>query len=83
MSTAKAGGKTRQHHQRPGKRLGVKIYGGQTVKTGQVVLRQRGTKIKAGKGMGTGRDHTLFALMNGVVKFLVRQGKRYVMVSEK
>lgn len=83
MSTAKAGGKTRQHHQRAGKRLGVKIYGDQAIKTGQIIMRQRGTKVKAGGGVGVGKDHTLFALMDGVVKFLMKQGKRYVMVTEK
>lgn len=83
MSTAKAGGKTRQHHQRPGKRLGVKLYGAQKIKTGQIIIRQRGTKVKAGKGVGTGKDHTLFALTDGVVKYLVRQGKKYVAVVTK
>lgn len=83
MSTAKAGGKTRQHHQRPGKRLGVKIYGGQIIKTGQIIIRQRGTKIRAGKNVGTGRDHTLFALINGKIKYITRKGKKYVNVEPK
>lgn len=83
MATAKAGGKTRQHHQRAGKRLGVKIYGNQAIKTGQIIVRQRGTKVKAGRGVGVGKDHTLFALIDGMVKFLVKQGKKYVIVAEK
>lgn len=83
MATAKAGGKTRQHHQRAGKRLGVKIYGGQTIKIGQIIVRQRGTKVKAGRGVGVGKDHTLFALIDGAVKFLMKQGKKYVAVVEK
>ena len=77
MSTAKSGGKTRQHHQRPGKRLGVKIYGGQKVGVGQVILRQRGTKTHAGKNTGVGRDHTLFALVDGKVEFKIRKGVSY------
>lgn len=83
MATAKAGGKTRQHHQRAGKRLGVKIYGGQVIKTGQIIMRQRGTKVKAGRGVGVGKDHTLFALMDGIVKFLTKQDKKYVSVIKK
>lgn len=52
-----------------GKRLGVKIYGGQIIKTGQIILRQRGSKFLASLGVGMGKDFTLFAMKNGVVKF--------------
>lgn len=52
-----------------GRRLGVKSYGGQTVTAGSIIVRQRGTKIHAGEMVGTGRDHTLFALADGVVDF--------------
>ncbi len=52
-----------------GKRLGVKLFGGQKVKVGQIIVRQRGTKIRNGKNVGLGRDHTIFALEDGVVKF--------------
>ncbi len=52
-----------------GKRLGVKLFGGQKVKVGQIIVRQRGTKIRKGKNVGMGRDHTLFALEDGVIEF--------------
>jgi large subunit ribosomal protein L27 len=80
MSKTKQGGKTRQESPRAGKRLGVKIFGGQAVKTGQIILRQRGTKVHPGDGVGVGRDHTLFALINGVVEFLVKRERKYVSV---
>lgn len=80
MAKTKQGGKVRQHPTRPGKRLGVKIYGGQAIKTGQIIIRQRGTKIHPGHNVGLGRDHTLFALKHGVVKFLTRRGRKYATV---
>lgn len=73
MSKTKQGGKTRQHKQRPGKRLGIKRFGGETVKTGEVLVRQRGTPVQPGRFVGVGRDHTLFALRQGVVQF----GKKF------
>jgi len=77
MSKVKASGKVAQQSQskRHGKRLGVKIFGGQSIKTGQIIIRQRGSKYHAGTGVGMGRDHTLFAMMNGVVKFGRHWGK--------
>jgi len=78
MAHVKSGGATRQHAQRPGKRLGVKIYGGQVIKAGQIIVRQRGANFHAGKNVGKGRDFTLFALENGIVKFRTRQGVSYV-----
>jgi large subunit ribosomal protein L27 len=80
MSHVKAGGAVRQHHQRPGKRLGVKHYGGEKVITGNIIVRQRGAKMKAGKNVGMGKDHTLFAMANGFVKFGQRLGKTIVNV---
>jgi large subunit ribosomal protein L27 len=80
MSHVKAGGAVRQHHQRPGKRLGVKKFGGEKVITGNIILRQRGAKYKAGKGVGMGSDHTIFAMMDGVVKFGRRLGRTVVNV---
>lgn len=82
MSHVKAGGSVNQHAQgkRHGKRLGVKKYGGQSIKTGQIILRQRGAKYKAGVGVGMGRDHTIFAMMDGVIKFTQRQAKTVVNV---
>ena len=80
MSHVKAGGSARQHHQRSGKRLGVKLFGGQKVKTGQIVIRQKGTKYRVGKNIGLGRDFTLFALKDGLVKFTKRFGRTIVNV---
>ena len=80
MSKTKTQGTTSQHKNRPGKRLGVKIYGGQIIKTGQIITRQKGTKIHAAKNVGTGRDHTLYALKDGIVTFLTRLGKKFVTI---
>lgn len=83
MSTAKQGGKTRQHKNRTGKRLGIKLYTGQLIKEGQIIVRQRGTKVHAGTNVGMGRDHTLFAKSTGIVKFLVRRGRQFVHVDNQ
>ena len=83
MSTHKAGGKTRQHVRPSGKRLGVKISSGQKVATGSVLVRQRGTKIHAGQNVKVGRDHTLFAIKDGFVKFGQKLGKKVVSVTTK
>lgn len=80
MSHVKSGGATRQASARPGKRRGVKIYGGQTIKTGQIILRQVGSRFRASNGVGTGRDYTLFALKDGIVHFFTRLGKQFVSV---
>ena len=80
MSKTKAGGKTRQHTNRRGKRLGVKTSGGQVIKTGGIIMRQRGSKVHAGSSVGMGRDHTLFALKDGTVAFKKRLGRQTVSV---
>ncbi len=82
MSHVKASGSVRQHKQgkRHGKRLGIKLSGGQEVKTGMIILRQRGELYKPGKGVGIGRDHTIFAMMNGVVAFGKRFGRTVINV---
>lgn len=80
MSKKKQGGKTSQHVRPSGKRLGVKIVEGQRVKSGSILVRQRGTKIKAGKGVNVGRDHTLFAINEGVVKFRTIGGRKEVSI---
>ncbi len=69
MAHKKAGGSSRNGRDSEGRRLGVKKFGGETVLAGNILIRQRGTKYKPGKNVGIGRDHTLFALINGVVKF--------------
>lgn len=82
MAKTKAGGsKARQQTPRVGKRLGVKIFGGQPVMAGNIIIRQRGTKFHPGKGVGIGRDHTLFALKNGTVEFFERHGKKIICIS--
>jgi large subunit ribosomal protein L27 len=80
MAKTKAGGKTRQKPARAGKRLGIKIFGGQPVKPGQIIVRQRGTEFHPGDGVGLGRDFTLFALREGKVSFKKKQGKQLVAV---
>jgi large subunit ribosomal protein L27 len=69
MAHKKAGGSSRNGRDSSGQRLGVKIYGGQVIKSGTIIMRQHGTKIHPGKNVGIGRDNTLFALIDGVVKF--------------
>lgn len=80
MAHVKSGGATPQHSQRAGKRLGVKIYGGEKIKTGQIIVRQRGANFHAGPNVDKGRDFTLFALANGVVHFKIRNGVSFVEV---
>lgn len=69
MAHKKAGGSTRNGRDSNPKYLGVKRYGGQLVNAGEILVRQRGTRFHAGEGVGLGRDHTLFALVTGLVKF--------------
>lgn len=69
MAHKKAGGSSRNGRDSEGRRLGVKMYGGQDVTAGNIIVRQRGTKFHAGSNVGMGKDHTLFALEDGVVKF--------------
>jgi len=69
MAHKKAGGSSRNGRDSESKRLGVKKFGGQVVKAGNIIVRQRGTRMHAGEGVGCGRDHTLYALVDGVVKF--------------
>lgn len=81
MSHVNAGGSTRQHHQRPGKRLGLKRSGGQAISVGQIIVKQKGTKYKPGKGVAMGRDFTIFSMINGLVKFSRRHGRTFVNVT--
>lgn len=69
MAHKKAGGSTRNGRDSESKRLGVKMFGGQQVVAGNIIIRQRGTKVHPGTGVGMGRDHTLFALVDGEVRF--------------
>lgn len=72
MAHKKAGGSTRNGRDSQAKRLGVKRFGGEAVLTGNIIVRQRGTKFHAGNNVGCGKDHTLFALKDGKVKFEVK-----------
>ena len=69
MAHKKGGGSTRNGRDSQGQRLGVKRYDTELVSAGSIIVRQRGTKIEAGSNVGVGRDHTLFALIDGTVKF--------------
>jgi large subunit ribosomal protein L27 len=72
MAHKKGGGTTRNGRDSESKRLGVKVYGGQTINAGGIIVRQRGTRVHAGENVGMGKDHTLFALIDGKVKFAVK-----------
>jgi len=72
MAHKKAAGSTRNGRDSQSKRLGVKRYGGQVVSAGSIIVRQRGTKFHAGSNVGLGKDHTLFAKADGVVKFEIK-----------
>jgi large subunit ribosomal protein L27 len=74
MAHKKAGGSTSNGRDSRGKRLGIKRYGGQVVRAGNILVRQRGSSYHAGKNVGTGGDYTLFALIDGVVEF--KDGRR-------
>ncbi|MWJ29022.1 50S ribosomal protein L27 [Halomonas sediminis] len=81
MAHKKAAGSTRNGRDSESKRLGVKLYGGQAAIAGNIIVRQRGTKFHAGTGVGLGRDHTLFALNDGVIKFETKGPKNRKFVS--
>lgn len=76
MATKKAGGSSRNGRDSAGRRLGVKKFGGQVVTPGSIIVRQRGTKFHPGQNVGLGRDHTIFSLIEGHVKFHVAAGGR-------
>ncbi len=69
MAHKKAGGSTRNGRDSDSKRLGVKVFGGQAARAGNIIVRQRGTHFHPGSNVGIGRDHTLFALIDGAVRF--------------
>ncbi|MBF9235111.1 50S ribosomal protein L27 [Microvirga alba] len=80
MAHKKAGGSSRNGRDSDGRRLGVKKFGDQQVVSGNIIIRQRGTKWHAGANVGMGKDHTLFATTNGRVRFLTKQGRAFVSV---
>ena len=81
MATSKTGGSTQNNRDSKGRRLGVKLFAGEIVHGGEIIVRQRGTRIHPGKDVGCGKDHTLFALTAGSVKFhFGPKGRKYVSV---
>jgi large subunit ribosomal protein L27 len=72
MAQKKGGGSTRNGRDSQPKMLGVKVFGGQAISAGAIIVRQRGTKFHAGSNVGMGRDHTLFALVDGTVSFAIK-----------
>lgn len=81
MSTHKAGGKASQHVSPAGKRLGTKVSSGETVRRGQILVRQRGTTFTRGVGVKEGRDHSLYSVLDGLVHFGRKLGKKIVSVA--
>ena len=81
MAHKKSAGKLKQQKRTQPKYLGTKVTSGEKVTSGSILVRQRGTKISAGEGVRTGRDHTLFAVREGVVKFGSRMGKKQVSIT--
>ena len=80
MAHKKGGGATSKNRDSQGKRLGVKIYGGENASAGNIIVRQRGTKYYSGQGTRLGRDHTIFAVQDGKINFRKKLGKRLVEV---
>lgn len=78
MAHKKGGGATTKNRDSAGKRLGVKLFGGQIASPGNIIIRQRGTKFYPGNGTKIGRDHTIFAISQGSVKFRQKLGKKFV-----
>lgn len=80
MAHKKGVGSSKNGRESASKRLGVKIFGGQAAIAGNIIIRQRGTATHPGKNVGVGRDHTLFALVDGKVKFSRRNNRKYVQI---
>jgi large subunit ribosomal protein L27 len=77
MAHKKAGGSSRNGRDSESKRLGVKVYGGEAIRAGGIIVRQRGTRIHPGVNVGVGKDHTLFALVDGTVTFRVKGERQH------
>ncbi|ACO75946.1 50S ribosomal protein L27 [Laribacter hongkongensis] len=84
MAHKKAGGSSRNGRDSQAKRLGTKVYGGELIPAGSIIIRQRGTRFHAGENVGMGKDHTLFAKVDGYVKFVVKGAlKRKTVIVEQ
>jgi len=81
MAHKKAGGSSRNGRDSESKRLGVKVYGGQSINAGGIIVRQRGTRLHPGVNVGIGKDHTLFAKVNGTVLFTVKGAEQRKLVN--
>lgn len=81
MAHTKSQKATRGNKESNARRLGVKLFGGQTAKVGNVIIRQNGTRFKPGIGTKLGRDYTIFAMKDGIVSFIKRKGRKYVTVT--
>ena len=81
MAQKKGGGSTRNGRDSESKRLGVKVFGGQAINAGSIIVRQRGTRVHPGDNVGIGKDHTLFALIDGHVQFAVKGAAKKQQVS--
>jgi len=82
MAHKKAGGSSKNGRDSNSKRLGVKKYGGEAVLAGNILVRQRGTKIRPGENVGCGKDHTLFALTEGKVEYFQKAGRTTVRIAD-
>lgn len=80
MAHKKGGGSVRNGRDSAGQRLGVKCFGGEAVRAGNIIIRQRGTKFHPGENVGLGRDYTIYANIDGFVKFEVSRDKKYISV---
>ncbi|MMZ64134.1 50S ribosomal protein L27 [compost metagenome] len=76
MAHKKGQGSTQNNRDSAGRRLGVKKFGGEFVRAGNIIIRQRGTKVHTGENVGMGKDHTIYALVDGYVKFQVKDKRR-------
>ena len=81
MAHKKGAGSTKNGRDSNSKRLGVKVYGNQSIKSGAIIVRQRGLTFKPGKGVGVGKDYTIFALQDGVVTFETDKSKKIINVA--
>jgi len=83
MAHTKAGGSTRQKGNRRGKHLGVKLYGGQKASSGHIIVRQKGSHFHPGVGVRMGNDFTLYAVREGIISFVKKQGRQFVSIFDR
>jgi large subunit ribosomal protein L27 len=81
MAHKKGGGSSKNGRDSQAQRLGIKRFGGQAVKAGEIIVRQRGTRFHPGKNVGMGKDNTLFAKTDGIVEFVVKNNRKFITIS--